>query len=753
MKLRDLKRRIEGRQKESREWGGGSASGADLPSVECCRDYETPEQFAEMLNKDLIKAIDRDYQATAYRPKTATDAEFIVHVAYAKPLVQVYEGAKHVYRRIEAYTAKGSTAAGEVADPIDETSDEEDGGAEAEGGDGPAAAGGGEGEPGELRTPLVLLGSAGSGKSAAVANWFLRNNRPGFVLVHFVGCSANSTDHILLVRRLLTELQRAFRLEGDVPDVPKQALELLPLWLDRACAFSSVVILIDGIEHLVGEEAASLKWLPNRVPPNCSIVLTASTGSAAAKSVERRGWNRTVAMDRLSVDEKKRVVITYLDLFHKRLEGPVLELICNAEQTGNPLFLRMLVDELVTTAVFETVMPITTQCLTAKKPLQLCDFVLQRLETDFGAELVSKAFSYIEASRFGLSEEELLAVLDVPPDAWSPFYLATRASMCVCGGLFNISSSVLRRAVQKRYFKNEAAKKLTHHELRVFFEHTHASRPDLISAERCANEIPYQLLHAHEFAALERFLLDIGQFVKMEATRRYDLFHFWRARGKELSGGNDELPANLGDVYLKAADKYAKTLREQTGREFEDYDARREQAVQEATSLLYTKLGTFLTECVHLDAACTLLQRAQKMDHTMYNNESRRVAEANTRLARCKQAQGKEEEAVQMFYLSYGIYRQLAKPDHPQHEAQAEVLGAKTLIHIAEIVSRGAGGAAQARSLMGAALRSLRKSLGPRHPECAILLNALSSVCFELSKSAPPKVHLLTYLTYQCIPT
>lgn len=100
------------------------------------------------------------------------------------------------------------------------------------------------------RTPLVVHGAAGSGKSGAIANWFLRNIRAGFVLVHFIGSSSNTTDHLALVRRILEELKKAFRLEGEVPADPKTLCELLPLWIERACKVSPIAILIDGLEQL-----------------------------------------------------------------------------------------------------------------------------------------------------------------------------------------------------------------------------------------------------------------------------------------------------------------------------------------------------------------------------------------------------------------------------------------------------------------------------------------------------------------------
>ena len=84
-----------------------SASGANLPPVDVLRDYETPAEFAEHLHADLVRAINRDYATSTFRPKNVLDAEFVAHVAFAKPLVRVYCGQDHVYAAIEKYALQG----------------------------------------------------------------------------------------------------------------------------------------------------------------------------------------------------------------------------------------------------------------------------------------------------------------------------------------------------------------------------------------------------------------------------------------------------------------------------------------------------------------------------------------------------------------------------------------------------------------------------------------------------------------------
>jgi hypothetical protein len=95
---------------------------------------------------------------------------------------------------------------------------------------------------------------------------------------------------------------------------------------------------------------------------------------------------------------------------------------------------------------------------------------------------------------------------------------------------------------------------------------------------------------------------------------------------------------------------------------------------------LCTKLGVFLRDIGLLDAAATLQKRALDIDHTLFNNMSRRVAESTTRLAKTQHELGKAVEAVQNLYLAFGIYKQLTKP-----EVRAEAAACTSLLPCARL--------------------------------------------------------------------
>ena len=246
------------------------------------------------------------------------------------------------------------------------------------------------------------------------------------------------------------------------------------------------------------------------------------------------------------------------------------------------------------------------------------------------------------------------------------------------------------------------------------------------------------MLNAKDSDRLERYLLHINVFTNLDRNRHHDLHYFWRALGPD-----GEVPPSLGAKFDASIDKNLKVLKDELARKYKEYDKRRETEVQERCSHLCQRLGAFLSECEQLEDAANLQQRALDIDHTLYNNMSRRVAESTIALAKTRHAQNRSEEAVQMLYLSYGIYKQLAQSDttQPDNGSDPDALfdSATTLVLIAKVARNTKGGLSQAKSMMGHALRIYRQVLGDKHPDVAGVLNSLSVLCVELGNTLGEK--------------
>ena len=79
---------------------------------------------------------------------------------------------------------------------------------------------------GDVKPPLVLLGSEGSGKSALLANWVAKRrehkHRDEFLFQHFVGCSTQSLSLFDTLYRLETELKTFFGVDVALAILPHQ---------------------------------------------------------------------------------------------------------------------------------------------------------------------------------------------------------------------------------------------------------------------------------------------------------------------------------------------------------------------------------------------------------------------------------------------------------------------------------------------------------------------------------------------------
>jgi hypothetical protein len=182
-----------------------------------------------------------------------------------------------------------------------------------------------------------------------------------------------------------------------------------------------------------------------------------------------------------------------------------MQLLINSTKTKDPLFLRILLDELCTVGTFETITDLLgsyLNCPNVKSLYQsgtitryelalstlaemLCIVVFKRWETDYGAQFVTNALSLLFVARQGLSEYELLDILQCPHDAWTRLFMSLRDALLFRNGLLTFGNSSIIEAVRERYVSDsrnlrDARKKVADHfaaqsGVRYGFNHSCAS--------------------------------------------------------------------------------------------------------------------------------------------------------------------------------------------------------------------------------------------------------------------------------------
>lgn len=138
----------------------------------------------------------------------------------------------------------------------------------------------------ESKPPFLIKGESGTGKSALLSNWLQRrersltrsrgSNSDCFIFWHAVGCSRQSMNVNVVIKRLIVELKDRFEITRPLPKEQERYSWELPRFLDLAAKRGKVIIVIDGLNRLVNNDGSedSLAWLPLVFPPNVRVLLS-----------------------------------------------------------------------------------------------------------------------------------------------------------------------------------------------------------------------------------------------------------------------------------------------------------------------------------------------------------------------------------------------------------------------------------------------------------------------------------------------
>ena len=357
---------------------------------------------------------------------------------------------------------------------------------------------------GEEGPPLVLLGDSGMGKSALLANWALgmRSDDPdAHVIMHFTAADAASARWDTLVRNVMWQLKRSVGLGMDIPESLNELREALPQWLGAAAAAVAerggrVILLLDGLDQLEDREGAQdLVWLPQVLPPGVHLIVSALPGKPL-EELRRRGWP-VLTVAPLEPEERTRLVVEYLQQYGRQLDPAQVARLCAPPQAANPLYVRVLLDELVLFGVYEQLDTRIDHYLSADSVEGLYGLLLARCERDYQGKvpgLVGDTLALLWAARRGLAEAEILDMLGgdgtaLPRALWSPFYLSIESAFVSHSGLLTFSHAHLRHAVESRYLTGPTARDAVHRRIADYFDGRAIDRRQL-------DELPWQLLQS-----------------------------------------------------------------------------------------------------------------------------------------------------------------------------------------------------------------------------------------------------------------
>jgi tetratricopeptide (TPR) repeat protein len=666
--------------------------------------YASPDALAELVLEDFTQLIDRLYPALEV--PNAADRQRGDHEANARRLVRGNVPRRRVSERLDAYA------------------------------------------DGESSAPLVVLGESGIGKSTVLADWVCGRQASyadELVVVHFVGGPPGSSDSQGILRRFMHEFKNVLGLLDDVPTDPVELRETFPIWMARMAARGRMVLVVDGLNHLTHKDGApDLGWLPEHWPANVRPVISTGPGRAM-NAIASRGWispDRSITVGPFGIDERRLAISTFLSMYRKTLQTDMAERLASAPQSGSPLFLRTVLDELRQCGDHDRLTQFLDTYLDAPDMTTLYQKILVRWEQDFEDEsdLVGDSLALIWASRRGLSESELLDLLGsaggpFPRRFWTPFRLAVEGSLADRGGLLDFANDFLRSAVEALYVPTEAGKWRYRQRLADYFW-----AQDGVP-ERKLDETPWQQCESENWPQLKKTVTTFPVFLQLREESRFeDLRRYWLRLGAHCRPTDayaealDELESSVGgesETYARALGAVA-SFHSELG----DYDAAEPLFVE-----AIEKLGRAIGE-THPDVLTTIdlmgilqhrigdeasaeeyVRRARAGRERVLGPRHPDTLQSSINLAAVLARKGSYRKARALVQQTLDAYTDTLGPDHPFCFAclcNLGVLYGKTSDY------------ATAESLQRRALAGLQRVLGPEHPDT---LQILGSLGITLGKS------------------
>ncbi len=383
-------------------------------------------------------------------------------------------------------------------------------------------------------SPIVVTGKTGAGKSALLANFLVeysKQNPNAILLYNFSNASESASNHIQTLKRFCETLSgEKISFDSELHANPEKHLLEYLIELIELKVPEDVLLIIDGLDEYDNEnDSLLLNWLPKNYPENTKVIYSVGPG----KSLERLKTKRleTIYITEPEQEIKKEIIKTYLEKFSKKLSAEYINKIVEDDLSELSLTLRAFLDELRQFGVYEELGAQIDFYASANGQVEFYDKILQRLENDFEKNhegLIAEVFTALYLVNSGLTETELLEILDIPQLYWTPVYNSIEDSLLNINGYLKLGHEYLRKAIEERYlvntnFRNSICKKIIDK-----FDNRNADN-------RMIEETGNQLMISEDKVGLKNYLANLFNVMALFSDTPKKLLKYWNYLHPEFS--------------------------------------------------------------------------------------------------------------------------------------------------------------------------------------------------------------------------
>lgn len=281
--------------------------------------------------------------------------------------------------------------------------------------------------------PLIICGQSGIGKSSIMAKAIEETSiqTTKQIVYRFIGATPNSTNTRALLTSILEELNI---LDDNEDNNSKDLIEQNEfvnisdkIYDDIMSLTNDIVIFIDAVDQLTNDD--QFLWLPNKLPSNIKIVISAlkdrdykenskyfyTLEDKISNYIEIEAFDKPIELIELLLSQQKRTLQAFQQEYFLEQYNQVM----------TPLYVYMAANQMQYWKSSDLVDTDITLSLSQK---DIVENFIENLTLIHHHEklLVQKVFGYILASKDGLSEYEILELLNtdkefikqLAPDTW-----------------------------------------------------------------------------------------------------------------------------------------------------------------------------------------------------------------------------------------------------------------------------------------------------------------------------------------------